>query len=92
MFKEKPKLPTDKRFDASLSTRYAEELRQRQEAGAYGAFNRGSHTLEANELLLSNMVMQGLNNLAYITTQMKRDSLAMSPVQVSSISPPHQES
>jgi hypothetical protein len=87
-FKEKPKLPTDKRFDASLGMRYAEELRQRQEAGAFGAFNRGSHNLQANELLLSNMVMQGLNNLAYITTQMKRDPLAVAPVPVPSTSPP----
>ncbi|XVJ51102.1 MAG: hypothetical protein HEQ32_03045 [Vampirovibrio sp.] len=81
--KAKPTLPTDKGFDASLSMRYAEELRQRQGAGGFGVFNQGSHNLQANELLMSNMVMQGLNNLAYVTLKMQEDArpaLQMIPV------------
>jgi hypothetical protein len=67
--------PTDKKFDTSLGMRYAEELRQRQNAGGFGIFNQGSHTLEARELLMSDMVMQGLNNLALMTIRLQREPI-----------------
>ncbi|MFN7310028.1 MAG: hypothetical protein ACK5T0_01540 [Vampirovibrionales bacterium] len=73
--KKKPVPPTDKKFDTSLGMRYAEELRQRQNAGGFGIFNQGSHTLEARELLMSDMVMQGLNNLALMTIRLQREPI-----------------
>ncbi len=72
-FKEKPKKPTDPKMDSFLSMRYAEELRQRHQQGAFGAFNQGSHMLQPSELLLSDMVMKGLNNLAYVTLRMQQE-------------------
>ncbi|MCE2929788.1 MAG: hypothetical protein LW809_00155 [Vampirovibrionales bacterium] len=73
--KKKPVPPTDKNFDASLGMRYAEELRQRQNAGGFGIFNQSSHSLEARELLMSDMVMQGLNNLALMTIRLQREPI-----------------
>ena len=73
--KTKPVPPTDKNFDTSLGMRYAEELRQRQNAGGFGTFNQGSHTLKAEELLMSDMVMQGLNNLAYMTLRLRQEPI-----------------
>jgi hypothetical protein len=50
--------------------RYAEELRQLQQAGHFGALHQHhSHGLEKNDLLLSEMVIQGLNNLAQMAFQ-----------------------
>ncbi len=73
--KKKPVPPTDKNFDTSLGMRYAEELRQRQNAGGFGIFNQGSHNLEARELLMSDMVMQGLNNLALMTIRLQQEPI-----------------
>jgi hypothetical protein len=78
--KKKPVPPTDKHFDASLGMRYAEELRQLQHQGGFGVFNQGSHTLEARELLMSDMVMQGLNNLALMTVRLQQQQQPPSPL------------
>ncbi len=75
--KKKPVPPTDKKFDTSLGMRYAEELRQRQSAGGFGVFNQSSHNLEAREMLMSDMVMQGLNNLALITIRLQQEPIQM---------------
>jgi hypothetical protein len=74
----KPVKPTDTNFDTSLGLRYAEELRQRQAAGQFGAMHNTSHNL-GSEDLLSNMVMQGLNNLAHVTLSMQRDRQQRQP-------------
>jgi hypothetical protein len=58
-----------KQFDAGFGLRYAEELRQLQQAGHFGAMHQTSHTLEKNDLLLSELVMHGLSNLAQMAFQ-----------------------
>jgi len=73
--KKKPVPPTDKKFDMALGMRYAEELRQRQSAGGFGIFNQSSHNLEAREMLMSDMVMQGLNNLALMTIRLQQEPM-----------------
>jgi hypothetical protein len=64
----KKQLPS-KQFDAGFGLRYAEELRQLQQSGHFGAMHQTSHTLEKNDLLLSELVVRGLSNLAQMAFQ-----------------------
>ena len=58
-----------RQFDAGFGLRYAEELRQLQQSGHFGALHQTSHTLEKNDLLLSELVVRGLSNLAQMAFQ-----------------------
>jgi hypothetical protein len=58
-----------KQFDAGFGLRYAEELRQLQQSGHFGAMHQTSHTLEKSDLLLSELVVRGLSNLAQMAFQ-----------------------
>lgn len=78
--KPKPHKPTDENFNAAIGQRYAQELQHRQQAGQLGVMHNTSHNLDSSEVLLSEMVMKGLNNLAHMTLSMQMEKqLAYAP-------------
>jgi hypothetical protein len=63
------------RFEQYLGNKYAKELQEMQRG--YGAMHQSSHNLKDADFMLGHLVTQGINNLATVSMNMRRQAAAM---------------
>ena len=63
------------RFEQYLGNKYAKELQEMQRG--YGAMHQSSHSLKDADFMLGHLVTQGINNLATVSMNMRRQAAAM---------------